>query len=93
MREPVRDLLEVLARYLFLGLLLLIIILMENYCFGSMATSSYELEEDIRILKEKCEEVYPVASLEVEPGTNNLLIKWKGGDSYGNVKEGEIYGQ
>lgn len=50
-----------------------------------------EIDEEIRILKERCKMMYPIASMSICLKTQNLIVKWKGGDSYGRVIEGEIY--
>jgi len=63
----------------------------EARVFPTMPNSYWEIDEEIRVLKKRCEAIYPVASLEIDPATQNLIIKWKGGDSYGEVKKGEIY--
>jgi len=57
----------------------------------TLADPSWILDEEIRILKEKCKMKYPIGSLRIDPKTSNTILKWKGGDSYGEVKEGEIY--
>lgn len=60
-------------------LLFLAILLMETYCFGRIPPTIFEVEEDITIYKEQCKALYPIVSLEIEPGTNQMVFTWKDG--------------
>ena len=57
----------------------------------TLADPYWMVDEEIRILKERCKMMYPIASMSICLKTQNLIVKWKGGDSYGRVIEGEIY--
>jgi len=63
----------------------------ESLVNPTLAGPYWMIGEEIRILKERCAKTYPVASLKTCLKTQNLIIKWKGGDSYGRVIKGEIY--
>ena len=63
----------------------------ESRIYPTIPNPYEEIDENIRILKKKCAMRYPIGSLSIDPKTQNLIIKWKGGDSYGRVIEGEIY--
>lgn len=57
----------------------------------TLADPYWMIDDEIRILKERCKMIYPIASLKIDPKTQNLIIKWKGGDSYGKVLKNEVY--
>ena len=76
---------------LMLVLVVICFLVGEALIFPTISNPYEEIDEEIRILKERCKMMYPIASMSICLKTQNLIVKWKGGDSYGAVKEGEIY--
>jgi len=76
---------------LMLILVVICFLVGEALIFPTIPNPYEEIDAEIKILKERCKMTYPIGSLEIDPKTQNLIIKWKGGDSYGRVIEGEIY--
>jgi len=76
---------------LMLILVVICFLVGESLIFPTIPNPYEEIDEEIRLLKKKCEMMYPVGSISIDPKTQNTIMKWKGGDSYGRVIEGEIY--